>query len=138
MKKNFSAIGLLTFSLFLLAAVFSCSDGNITTSIGREFTLAVGKTAVISGESLSLKFVEVTADSRCPKGVKCVWAGEAKCRTFVTYKGLTVEIILTQSGGSVTTQDFVQYKFNFQLEPYPEAGKKIADSDYKLMMTITR
>ncbi len=138
MNKKTGYLGMMIALLVLLPAALSCSGGNVSASLGREFTLPVGKTAVISGENLALEFMEVTADSRCPRGVQCVWAGEAKCRVLVTYKGLTMEVVLTQPGGSLTTQDFAQYKMNFRLEPYPEAGKKIASSDYKLVMTITR
>ena len=139
MKKIFSAIGLLTVSLLLLAAGVSCSTGKIAASLGKEFTLPAGKTALISGEDLKMQFVEVAADSRCPAGVVCVWAGEAKCRMSITYRGSESGAVFTQPGSSTGTQDiFQKYKVSFKLEPYPESGKQIAGSDYNLVMTITK
>jgi hypothetical protein len=138
-KKIFLVICLVTIGFLLTIAVTSCTADKINPSLGQKFTLPVGKTAVIAGESLSITFVEVTADSRCPTGVQCVWVGEAKCRASITYKGSESEIILTQSGGSTGMQGLFQiYNVSFKLEPYPEYGKQIASSDYKLVMTIIK
>jgi len=138
MKKMFSVFGVLTVFILLLAAGFSCSSGN-KISLGQEFTLPVGSTAAISGEDLSLKFIEVTTDSRCPTGVVCVWAGEAKCRMLVTYQGTESEVVITQPGSSAGMQNlFQKYTVSFKLEPYPESGKQIESADYKLITTITK
>ena len=139
LKKIVSVIGLLAVSFLLPVAGLSCSTDNITASLGQEFTLPVGQTVIISGENLTLKFVEVEGDSRCATGVECVWAGEAKCRMYITYNGSTSDIVFTQLSGSVTDQDFLnQYKASFKLEPYPESGKQIDKSDYRLVMTVTK
>jgi hypothetical protein len=46
---------------------------------------------------------------------------------------------LTQPGGSDAVDDlFRVYKVNFKLEPYPEAGKQITASDYRLVMTVIK
>jgi hypothetical protein len=139
LKRLFFILGLLTVSFLLPAVGLSCSTDKITASLGQEFTLPVGQTAVISGENLKLKFVEVEGDSRCAKGVECVWAGEAKCRMLITYYESISSVVFTQSGGNDNNQQvFNQYTISFRLEPYPEYGKQIASSDYKLVMTITK
>jgi hypothetical protein len=139
-KRLVLIIGLLAAVLPLLPAGLACSGSSdyVTASIGREFTLPVGKSVSFTGEELSLKFVEVTADSRCPTGVQCIQAGEADCRMQVTYKGLTMELNFIQPGSSQATQKFVQYTINFRVEPYPQAGKQIKKSDYRLVMTVTK
>ena len=138
MKKVFSLLGMFTVSLFLLPAGLACSS-QVGAFPGQEFTLPVGETAVIKGEDLSLKFIEVTGDSRCPTGVVCVWAGEATCRLRVTYQGNQSELVLTQSGGSEGTQDLLKkYTISFKLEPYPESGQEIGEKDYQLVMTVSK
>jgi hypothetical protein len=138
MKRIIYAFGLLVVTLLPLVAGFSCSS-QIGASPGQEFTLPIGKTAVIIGEDLSLKFVDVTADSRCPAGVVCVWAGEAKCWMSVTYQGSESDVFFTQPGSSEGAEDlFQQYRVSFKLEPYPESGQQINKSDYKLVMTIIK
>ena len=139
MKRIIFIIGLLAAVIILPIIGISCSTDKSNASLENEFTLPVGGTAIISGENLSLKFVEVTGDSRCAKGNECVWAGEAKCQMLITYSGSSSDVVFTQQGGGVTVQDFLtQYKASFTVEPYPVAGKKIAPSDYKLVMTITK
>ena len=138
MKRIFSVIGLLTVSFLLPVVSLSCSTDKITASLRQEFTLPAGQTAVISGEGLKLKFVEVEGDSRCAKGVECFWAGEAKCRMLITYNQSISSVIFTQTSGDLSLEVFDQYRFSFKLEPYPEYGKQIAASDYKLVMTVTK
>lgn len=42
-------------------------------------------------ENVSIKFVEVLEDSRCPKNVTCVWAGRARVLVEVTENGKHVQ-----------------------------------------------
>jgi hypothetical protein len=43
-----------------------------------EFELAVGETATLQDQDVSVQFKSVAADSRCPSDVSCVWAGDAE------------------------------------------------------------
>ena len=139
MKRTLAVISLLILSLFLLSMSLSCAADKITASLGQEFTLPVGQKAVIEGEELTIKFVEVISDSRCPAGVECVWAGEAQCRLLFTYVGSPAEMVIVQPGGGASAKDyFIMYKVVFKLEPYPQKGQQIAASDYKLLMTVTK
>ena len=125
--------------LLLFTVSSSCAPDRIKASLGAEFTLPLGKTAVIEGENLTFEFVEVTADSRCAKGVECIWAGEAKCRMKITYKGTESEIIFTQPGEVVNSfGSLSNYNVMYRLEPYPEINKQIISSDYKLIMIVTK
>jgi hypothetical protein len=138
MKRTFYIIAFLSVILLLSPVFLSCSSGKISASLGEEFTLPLGKTAVVKAENLTFEFVGVTADSRCAKGVECIWAGEAKCRMLITIKGIESEVTFTQPGGNMAEEFFLLYKINFILEPYPEAGKQITDSEYQLKMTVTK
>jgi hypothetical protein len=141
MKRISIIISLLLVSAFFSLVCWSCaaSADKITASLGQEFTLPVGQTASLEGESLSIRFVEVISDSRCPEGVECVWAGEAQCRLRLTVAGSPAEMIVVQPGGDVGAKEyFIQYKIDFLLEPYPQEGQPIAPSDYQLIMTVTK
>jgi hypothetical protein len=138
MKRTFYIIAFLSVILLLSPVFLSCSSGKISASLGEEFTLPLGKTAVVKAENLTFEFVGVTADSRCAKGVECIWAGEAKCRMLINYKGSESETIFTVPGSSAGEASFSDYRIIFSLEPYPEAGKQITDSEYQLKMTVTK
>jgi len=48
-----------------------------TVALGQDFPVDVGESVTIAGEGLTVTYVEVMADSRCPPDVQCIWAGNA-------------------------------------------------------------
>lgn len=66
-KRVFQLVAALgTFSLLLAGC--GSNTGEVQASLGQEFTLSINQTATISGQNLSIKFIDVTEDSRCPTG----------------------------------------------------------------------
>jgi hypothetical protein len=137
MKKLILAGLLIVLTLPLILT--ACGSSQISATLGTEFTLPAGKTAVISGESLKIKFVEVTGDSRCATGVECVRAGDAQCLMLI-YKGDSqTSLTFVQDGSNeVNSMDFNVYNAQFRLEPYPVKDSTIKPEDYKLIMTVTK
>lgn len=138
MKRIFAVLGILIVSLFLVTAGISCSgEKEIPATLKTEFTLSVGQTALISSEGLKLKFVKVTEDSRCPKGVECIQAGKVTCRVTVNYQGATSTVDMTVEGDPILSRGTLgNYRVLYRVQPYPESGKKIAESEYKLLLTV--
>lgn len=137
MKK----ILLLGFLVVLGLVIAGCAKSNpneIQVTANTNFDLGVGKTAIVKGENISIRFDSVTEDSRCPTGVTCIWAGQAKCNMSVIVKGVTTPVVLTQSGGSEgNMQGFAgKYQVSFILNPYPKAGSQIKPQDYVLSMKL--
>jgi hypothetical protein len=54
--------------LLLVAFTPACKAGQ-TVTLGQEVQLQPGQQVSISGESLTIEFVKVNEDSRCPTGV---------------------------------------------------------------------
>ena len=52
--------------------------------LGREVALVPGQMTNVQGEPLAIAFLRVVEDSRCPQGVQCVRAGEAKVEVMLT------------------------------------------------------
>jgi hypothetical protein len=100
-------IGLL---IIIVGCVLGCdsSQNPITPRAGEQFRLRYGQTAVLQGSGLILRFTNVRADSRCPVGAMCVWAGNA-------------EIVL-----QVSRSD---YSLNTTLEP-----KEVAHLNYTIAL----
>lgn len=133
------------FSVFLLTALVAAAAcapevGAKTVSLGDRFSLAVGQSASIDGEDLAIKFIDVIADSRCPSDVVCIWQGEVACLVEITYSGTGQQMVLTYPGltQEPSEAEFSSYQFAFSVEPYPEAGKEIEKSEYRLNLLITK
>jgi hypothetical protein len=108
--------------------------------LGAEFTLSIGQSSKITGENLSIKFVEVVSDSRCPQGATCIWAGEVSCLIEITLNTSTFRKTLTQPGltEEPSLTNFEKYNIQFNVLPYPETGKQIAEKDYRLQLVISK
>lgn len=104
-------------------------------------TLQVGQALEFEGKSV--RFKEVITDSRCPKGVTCIWAGEAKVLVEFLEEGKVCgEQELTIGGGAEAVS--LQQLFPGEeisvlpavLAPYPDIHKEIARKEYKLSLQV--
>ncbi len=69
MKNSLLAV-LILFSAFAFGQEDSAETPKIAVKVPK------GETVVLKG--VSIKFLEVLEDSRCPKDVNCIWAGRAQ------------------------------------------------------------
>ena len=118
-----------------------CSGGKsgIAAEPGDEFALSVGQSVYIRGEDFEIRFIEVIADSRCPRGATCVWAGEVSCLIEITRSGEVTSKILVKPGSDGNSEtSFNDYIIAFDIMPYPAAGKEIKQQDYRLIMIISK
>lgn len=116
------------------------SDPSATASPGTfERTLPLGEGTLL-GDQYSLSFVDVTADSRCPVDVTCVWAGEAKVVVGPSHPTMRFRPdTLRLSGGrsdSMTVGPFVVKVA--RLDPAPRQGRTIAKADYRATFAVRR
>jgi hypothetical protein len=135
----------LIFSVLLVTAfiaIASCAPKSDykTFSLGDSFNLTVGQSASIDGDDLAIKFIDVIADSRCPLGVECFWQGEVVCLVEITHSGTGQQKVLTYPGltQEPSKAQFGSYQLTFSVEPYPEAGKEIEKSEYRLNLLVTK
>ena len=133
------------FSVLLVTAfvaIIACAPevDSETVSLGDSFSLALGQSAAIDGEDLAIEFIDIIADSRCPSGVECIWQGEVACFVEITHSGTGQQRVLTYPGltQELSEAQFGSYQFTFSVEPYPEAGKEIKKSEYRLNLLVTK
>ena len=93
---------------------------------------------------VELKFIKVLSDSRCPKGVTCVWAGEAVVLVDIFKDGKKTE----QKELTFSPKSHLQNKFSnilksdelsissYNILPYPKYGRKITNEEYYLQLEI--
>ena len=115
------------------------TETSITASLGQAFDIKVGQEATISSQQLSLKFLSVSEDSRCPQGTNCIWEGNAKVNIQLTSQSQisdTVELNTAMSLPSEAT--FLNYNISLlDLQPYPLAGSTIQQSEYIATVSVS-
>ena len=86
------------------------------------FSISIGQSASILSEDLKITFVNVTEDSRCPKSVTCVWAGQVSAEFSFDSEGSPLgQAVLTL--GALTASEFnlgMYSLFLLDITPYPE------------------
>ena len=124
-------------SIYILLFFFSIvtlSQEPIPASQQIVFKIALGE-AVTAGDVI-LKFVEVLEDSRCPKDVVCVWAGQARVHVTVSGDRITtkkLDLIVTEKDKNILGV-FIGFTFKaVGLTPYPSSGNTGKPS-YTLMV----
>jgi len=95
---------------------------------------------MIAGKTLTIKFIEVVSDGRCPRRTICIWPREANCLTeIITHSESIYLKVLTQPGPFKTSKtSCANYEITFNLQPYPELGKAVDKKDYHLQLLIRK
>ncbi|MDZ7693021.1 MAG: hypothetical protein U5K69_18170 [Balneolaceae bacterium] len=124
--------------IFFAATLISCQES--TTSIepepvlGEEFEIEIGEQITIQKEGLSITFKELLDDSRCPKGVYCVWAGNAKVAIQVNDEKAKLNTHLEPKTVNISEYSVTLVSVN----PYPEYKTKIREEEYVLTLVVTQ
>jgi len=128
--------------LALLAACSSATEPGVfavAPSLDEPFTLRVGEAARIDAAGLSLRFISVPSDSRCPSNalILCVWEGDA---------AVAIELAPLQGDAALDTlhttldpktRDVGIGRLRLQrLDPYPEDVTPIPAGEYRAMFIV--
>jgi hypothetical protein len=124
--------------LLLTMAIACASPSGPTAQLNENFVLGPGQSARVSGADVSVRFMGVQGDSRCPADAVCIQGGDAIVRVEV----------LTSTGGA-TTYDL--HTANSQparhgdvsialveLTPYPFASRPTQPGAYRATLRVTR
>jgi hypothetical protein len=118
---------------FLLCTACSVGPPAQPASVGlsQPFSLRVGESARTHDGALVIGFEGVTVDSRCPKGERCVWAGDATVRVWLQKAGSTRLTRELHTAPGATHADGAASRLRLvRLDPAAVSGKAIAQSDY--------
>jgi hypothetical protein len=107
--------------------------------MGKNLSLRVGESAQARSGDLRVGFVGVSSDSRCPKGVQCVWAGDATVQVWLQQGSGPREVreLHTAAGRAQSATALGHVVQLVSLEPYPVANQAIKPSDYVATITLT-
>jgi hypothetical protein len=124
----------------LLSAGASChsqAPSSPETPSASEVVLSPGETAQVQG--LAVKFDGVSADSRCPLGVTCVWEGDAVVIVTASQPpaaGSAVE--LHTSGRFPQEGAHGRYRIELvSLAPQPREGEAVPPAQYRATLRIS-
>ena len=125
----------------LLCALFvtSCASSSLgpTSPLDTEFTLAPGETMRISDGVLSVRFLRVSGDSRCPADAICIQGGSAAVHIHAAGDGSSGDYQL-QTGDTRPVRHEAFTIALVQLSPYPFSGRTIAPEEYRATFKVTR
>lgn len=112
----------------------------IDTNLDSEFLLQVNQSAEIKSEDITVTFLNVTSDSRCPSDVTCIWQGQAGIELDVQ-KGEEISTVSLSIGGDSSPEESIFNAYLIQLvdlSPYPISTKIIQSEDYTATIKITK
>lgn len=107
-------------------------------SLNESVTLAVGEETAVDGTPLTIRFVEVQEDSRCPTGVDCAWEGVAVALLQVGDGTEQHTITLQARAGMRQSTGVAGYSLEIgALAPYPKYLETIDTGEYRLTLKVT-
>jgi hypothetical protein len=107
--------------------------------LGQEFELKINQEAAIEGEGLAVAFESVLQDGRCPEGVDCVWAGNAKIKVELSKQKQTPAAIELNTGVRPKSSSYLDYEVKLvALNPRPKADKAVDPKEYKATLIVAK
>lgn len=89
-------------------------------------------------KQLSIKFVEMVSDSRCPADVRCVWAGNAKIKVELINRGKS-QIFELNTGMKPQSIVFGGYEVKIvTLEPRIRTNVRINSNAYTATFSVVK
>ena len=108
--------------------------------------LKEGETKFLKHQQMNITFAGITSDSRCPKGVNCIWQGAATASiTIMTTTSRPVQMELStvnmMSRKLTTTQNVDDYHITLEkVLPYPNQknNKATLKGQYQIALKIEK
>ena len=131
--------------LVFLLGFFGCHAEEPCTnfSLGEPVEIYLGETISHCEENISITFVELISDSRCPANANCIWQGmiEVKIAVAIEGKESTFQLSSEPNYGSKLprTQELEGYQITLENAiPYPVIGQKVNDKDRIVVVSIQK
>lgn len=102
-----------------------------------KFTVKHQKT--VTKDDLTIEFVSLIEDSRCPIGVNCIWAGNAKVQIKVSNKKKASKVFELNTNLQPKTVNFECYEIALEsLTPHPKADVSTNPNDYTAIFAVSK
>lgn len=141
MDRGCSMSRTLTLATWIIVSSLhvACDGGSPTAPSpgGASVTLAPGQAVTVPGTPLTLTFIGVASDSRCPADAVCIWLGEAVAVLdgSMASPGASRFDLRTSDAGRV--EHLGNYRIELvTLAPYPYSDHPIDPADYRLTLHV--
>ena len=99
-----------------------------TVALGQDFPVDVGESVTVAGEGLTVTYVELATDSRCPPDVQCIWAGNATIAVALAKAGeasATIELNTMEGPKSAAFTSYTVDLLDLAWGPSPTARLRV-------------
>ena len=145
-----------TVSILLILLLSACKAGTpetVAAKTASEFSLSEGQTAEVSDAGISITFISLSGDSRCPLGKECAMSGPVTLSLAIRDQGgtQTTEVLQTFTDilGLAPDMEFEGIKDRTTVDrylvkiisvlPYPESNTfSIGEPDYQITLKVTK
>ena len=134
-----AALGWGWVALGAAAGLVACDGEPAAPKPGEAFTLELHERATLDAIHTSVRFLEVSEDSRCPSQVQCVWAGNGAVVLEVAPADAdaTEDTLHTNPESGPSGVVLAGYELRLlQLNPYPDAPGDISPIDYRATLAL--
>lgn len=122
--------------LFVLLTTISCEeDDDFTFDYSVEKSFNVFKDYTSVDQSFTFSILEVN-DSRCAKGVQCIWDEVATVK-IADDNLMTDTLVLNTYDNVIDTVNNYSIEL-LDVSPYPEISKEVKPDDYRVTLIVTR
>lgn len=105
----------------------------------QEIKVQVNNQKSINKNDLTVKFVSVLEDSRCPEGTNCIWAGNAKLKLKLKKKNGAWKTFELNTNIEKNDLKFGGYSIKIsELTPTPAANVRINPDGYVATFSISK
>ena len=127
---------------FILALILTLAFGAIfavEAQTRQQQKIQIHKQKRFSRSNLTVKFVSLVEDSRCPIGTNCIWAGNAKIKVEVSNRGRNKQTfeINTNVGPKGATYNGYQIEL-VAFTPVPKENIRINRNGYVATFAVSR
>ncbi len=109
----------------------STSPSTRTVALGQDFSIDLGETVDVAEESLTVTYVEVLSDNRCPPDVMCIVAGNATLAVSVAGgggDGATLQLNSTEGPTSAAYMNYTVTLVDLDFGTPPTARLRVSRS----------
>ena len=105
----------------------------------QQVKVLINKQKIVTKDKLTITFVSLIEDSRCPTDTNCIWAGNAKIKIQVGRGKTAAKTFELNTNFDPQTISFAGYKIKLvDLDPKPASNIRINRNGYTATLSVSR